>query len=688
MQKSSVRKFLRKICNESVRRPGKVETVAMGQRRVFHAYDFGRDTLIFEHDVWKSMDEHASVLVAEKNDLCPGSFGHLIAVTGGNHSVAALPLLSGRFWDLCDLPPESRSDALMHLILAGNVVNGKLELSQRDVSCQKLIILDDWLVRGLGLPLEDVVMAERNDETLQYFRERGLEWRVKPLAWSETGIKAAVAQSRKKISSAVSYYHSVKGVHFLSWSEFHRIAGLATTDFPSFHKALSEIVGVFEGNDASFARQAKFHGHHEIEFFGLLCGSAIEKIVPRLEELLADIETEPDRAPGRIAEIDAQFRALLTRPEFAEENSPAFAESLYMNLTGEVYAVSGEGAAIAFDDRRTALPGATFVNGAPQYHPGADARTEVLLANVRQILSKDEFIEYANIYELRTEETESDRNLPIGEGRTREIVFKTNCRPLTCSYVEKRLSSVTDGYGAYVLARIEGFKSIGVNLPDYRLLRHQSFGKRKLFYDYYIRTRCEGEPLSVIPANLIADTAAQDKVAYLMGDAAAQNLVMKKYDAETKSALYGIGKEIYRFAWDSERDRIMPNSVSTCSIRGACAWPDLSCTEKNFRESARFYMKEYANAFVERLNKRNVPPARRTVLCERFLAGFESRTRALLFRYRRQREELIRFAPPIPAKYLFPEKGLFVMKSLQWQAENLDIYRDLFIRYVNGAKKC
>ncbi len=688
MQKSSVRKFLKKIQCESVRRSTKVETIAMGVRRVFHAYDFGPDTLVFERDVWKSMDEHASVLVAEKNDLCPGTFGHLITVTGGNHSVAALPLLSGKFWDLCDLPMDKRSDVMMHSILVGNVVDGKLELSQRDVPCAKLVVLDDWLVKGLGFGLDDVVMVERNDETLQYFRERGLEWRVKPLAWSEVGIKAAVAQSRKKISSSLVYYHSVKGVHFLSWPEFHRMASLASTDFKAFKTALAELVDIYEGNETSFARQPKFHGHHEIEFFGLMRGSAIEKIVPRLEELFADIETEPDRAPGRIAEIDTQFRELLTRPEFADENSTAFAESLYMNLTGEVYAVSGEGAAIAFDDRRTALPGATFINGAPQYHPGADARTEVLLANVKQVLSKDEFIEYANIYELRTEESEDAQNLALGKGLTREIVFKTNCRPLTLSYVEKRLSSITDGYGAYVLARIEGFKAIGVNLPEYRLLRHQSFGSRKLIYDYYIRTRCEGEPLSVIPANLISDSDAQEKVAYLMGDAAAQNLVMKKYDAEIKSALYGIGKEIYRFAWDSERDRIMPNSVSTCSIRGTCAWPDLSCTEKNFHAVAKFYMREYADSFNKQLQEWNVQPANRTILGERFFAGFESRTRALLYRYKRQREELIRFSPPIPEKYRFAEKGLFVMRSLQWQAEHLDVFRELFFRFMNGKGIC
>ena len=218
---------------------------------------------------------------------------------------------------------------------------------------------------------------------------------------------------------------------------------------------------MYEGNDTSFSRQHKFHGHHEIEFFGLLRGSAMENLVPRLEELFADIENEPDRAPGRIAEIDMQFRALLTRPEFADENSPAFAESLYMNLTGEVYAVSGEGAAIAFDDRRTALPGATFVNGAPQFHTGADVRTRILLSNMLQILSKDEFVEYANIYELRTEDSESDNDFALGEGRTREIVFKTNCRPLTLSFVEKRLSSATDGYAGCAKRQCAGLQPGG-----------------------------------------------------------------------------------------------------------------------------------------------------------------------------------------------------------------------------------
>ena len=132
----------------------------------------------------------------------------------------------------------------------------------------------------------------------------------------------------------------------------------------------------------------------------------------------------------------------------------------------------------------------------------------------------------------------------------------------------------------------------------------------------------------------------------------------------------------------------MPSSVSTCSIRGTCGWPDLACTEKNFLAAARFYMREYAVAFGRFVSDRQVAPARKTVLCERFLSGFESRTRSLLFRYRRQLEDLVRFSPPIPSHYRFQEKGLFVMKSLAWQADHLDEFRHLFIRYLNGRGKC
>ena len=95
--KASVKQFLREIRKNASRRLGVVTTRAMGRRRLFHAYDAGDDTFIFEKGVWRNLDEHASVLMAMKRDLrAAARRGHVMVVTTGNHSVGALPLLQGQ----------------------------------------------------------------------------------------------------------------------------------------------------------------------------------------------------------------------------------------------------------------------------------------------------------------------------------------------------------------------------------------------------------------------------------------------------------------------------------------------------------------------------------------------------------------------------------------------------------------
>ena len=65
----------------------------------------------------------------------------------------------------------------------------------------------------------------------------------------------------------------------------------------------------------------------------------------------------------------------------------------------------------------------------------------MLLSNLRSLMSKDEVIEYANVYELRGGDADSH----LGRGATREVVYKTNRAPLERSLVEKRLSRATKG---------------------------------------------------------------------------------------------------------------------------------------------------------------------------------------------------------------------------------------------------
>ena len=696
MKRTSVKQLLRDIQRKATRRPHGVVTRAMGRRRSFHAYDLGVDTFIFEKGVWLNLNAHASVLIVAKSELRPnGGPGHVMTVTTGNHSVAALPLLQGQFWDLCRLTSARRGEVMVQDVLCGNVVNGKLELSQRDVPCRRLASIDDWLTGTLKFANCDVVMVERNDQTLEHFRRRGQEWRVKPLAWTEREMSVALNASRKRISTGLRYYHGTRGVHFLSYPEFHRFVLLARTDLESFVDQFHELVSVFEGHSASFLREIKYHGHHEVELFGLRRGVSLERLVPELEKLMQKLvlnQIGPEELAHTIEEIDALYKSLLTRPELADENSKAFIETLYMYITGEIYSVMGEGATPAFDDRRTALPGVQYKNGCPTYDPCCDARSEVLLSNLRGIVSRDEHLEYANVYELRTNDAEDER--PIGQGTTREVVYKTDRCPLVSSYVEKRFSRSGKGYGSYVITRAKAFKSLGVNLPEYRLLQQRAGQKQRLALkgEFYIRTRCEGEPLQDIPANYFqlagefggAEAGEDPQVllalASLMGDAAAQNLAMKKYDPATKTPLYNIGKEIYQFSYDIKAGRQLPKDVSYCSVRGSLGWPDRTRTDRNLDTIASFYLAFYALALVDFAEKHSVCP--REELGERFFAGFEFRLRAMEWAFTVRRDSFEDFDPKLDTRYGFLDKWHFALWALERHVRRIETLRARFTSFV------
>ena len=682
---SAIRDFVRRVRTTGVKRSTKVKTVAMGRERVFEAWDIGHDTYIFEKLVTSHLSDHPSVLIVEKRVLKSRTKGRVFTMTTGNHSVAAFPLLDGRFWKLSNLPSQRRGETLMYSILCANVVKDTIEISQREVPAKILFAADEWLMDTVGFSMRDIVMGDRNDVTIEHYRQLGQEWRVKPLAWTINEINVALAASKKRISTKLTYYHSMKGVHFLTYPEFKKFTDLARTNCDEYLKGLKELVGVYEGNKTSFVRMPKHRGHHEIEFFGLRRGIALEKLVPEVEKLMEAIALGKIGQLGiiqRAEEILVLYSSLLNKPEYADERSKLFIETLYMYITGEIYSVVGEGSTPAFDDRRTALPGATFVDGRPVFHIGADDRSEVLLSNMRRMMSKDEIIEYANVYELRVE----DEMAEIGKGRTREIVYKTNRSPLEQSMVEKLLSRAAKGYSSYMLSRIQAFKALGVGLSDYRVLHRRAQIKKRLV-DVYVRRRCEGEPMDAIPENYFNnadDSTIEEKevvltLATLMGDAAAQNMAMKKYDPQTNSPLYGVGKEIYEFEYDIMLGRIVPKKVSICSIRGSLGWPSLNYDDENLSRLFNFYLAHFAHALKDYQRRHKVSM---NEVAERFMDGFEYRTRAMVWQLSVMRDRFEAFKPDLPSVYGFDKKWHFAMWALDRQERRLSILRKMFFQKV------
>ncbi len=262
--KTTLQQFIARVRKEARHKPTHVTLKTMGRERVFCGFDWGSDSFVLEKDVWKSEDSHLPMLIVRKQDLVRGSAGHILTLTTGNHTVAAMPLLAGQFWNLGRVPAARRSKALQTSVVCANAVGGAIEISQRDVPKDLVTAADEWL-QGLGFSLSEIVMAERNDATLEYYRRQGQEWRIKPLAWTRREMELAIQASRTRINTRLRYYHSAKGVHFLSYAEFHTLLELVASDFQQFVSCLRELVSIFEGDVRSCMRSLKFHGHHEIE---------------------------------------------------------------------------------------------------------------------------------------------------------------------------------------------------------------------------------------------------------------------------------------------------------------------------------------------------------------------------------------------------------------------------------------
>ena len=126
---SAIRQFFARVKKTGVRRKVEVKTVAMGRERVFQAWDCGEDTFVFERHILEHIGERPSVLIVPKASLTNRRKGWVMTVTTGNHSVAAMPLLDGRFWKLSHLSVMKRGEALMRDVLCCNIVDGRIGVS-------------------------------------------------------------------------------------------------------------------------------------------------------------------------------------------------------------------------------------------------------------------------------------------------------------------------------------------------------------------------------------------------------------------------------------------------------------------------------------------------------------------------------------------------------------------------------
>lgn len=674
--KNFVYRFIDQVRREAKRRRESVTVTSGGASRTFEAYDWGNDTFIFERGVWTSRPAHAPILIVRKSALVSRREGRIMTLTSGSHATAALPLLRGDFWNLGRVPARKRSEVMSKSILCANAVAGgeRIELSQRDISTPEIHAADEWL-RGLGWPLANVVLAERNNDTLDFYRTIGQEWRIKPLVWTRAEMDAALAASKTRIHSDFLYYHSVKGVHFLSFEDFSALLPLCSVDFDSVRRCIDELVKPSEVGELPALFDPKFGGHHEIELFGIRDLSASARISRMIAALQVELDSiTPDECEDELSEIIAIYRSALSFPALADSSSDLFVSSMYKHLTGEIYNTHDQ-VVPAFDDRKTPLPGATFRGGKPDFHPTADDRTHALVEYICSILSAGERMEYANVYELR-----NSANAAPGDFATREIEFKTSLHPVSRKLIEKRLAQRGIEYATYMLVRVQAFQALGVSFGSHHLLQRQDRGAGETYY--FVRDRYAGYALNAISQNHFKRPAGDTgefvefpeavlRVAAQAGRAAAHTMIAKKYTGGDSPVHFGAGKEIIEFSRDLETGRDMARGMRICSIRGTLGWPCIDKTRENLDACFSTYVAAFAKTAVD-FWQANGGSIQLNEFMDVFCAGFISATHEIYWNYYSRREFFMNFNPDLKRAFRFRQKWLFVLWALEQQHQFAD----------------
>jgi hypothetical protein len=431
---------------------------------------------------------------------------------------------------------------------------------------------------------------------------------------------------------------------------------------------------------------------HAIECLGVPYEDAEIYLIAPLTRLLAETRaghvTQADLIDALTA-LQRFFKQLLIRPAYADVTTPEMIDELYDLLVDEATirtSVARKG--VVFDDRRIAVPGASFVNGEMVPHPGVDPHTLMILKHLTQRLSINEKVESINIFIVR-----STKTLTSESARSREIVIKTNRTPVPVSYIQKKLSSVRTGYSDYLLARANVFRALGADLPVFEVLTIDNKGQSEES-PYFLRTRSPGDPISAISddwfkIHVNSQNKAEDpdvvlELARLYGSAAADNLISKKYIPSEKITRFGREKEIFEFTFDPFKHRLMPARVQTCSIRGTMGWPDITQNDANLNDAHRFYLNDYA-AVLGKYWRQHAEACTLNECANAFFDGLMRKVEAMHWSYMQHKQSFDSFDPHLQESYQFRAKLDFALWSLTRAAEDLPQLRERFLDAVRAV---
>ena len=404
-------------------------------------------------------------------------------------------------------------------------------------------------------------------------RERGENWRMARAPISQEDMAELIANSKVPVGERpIYYYNRTTGTRFLTAETLARLESLAPDDF---RRQMAEIVRCLGKRN----RQ----GYPEVDVFPPTMPIEIKRALQALK---------PEEAP--VEELRTEIAAIIRRwrmalPSELRDESPdnfEWRNAMCQTLTrgpNETAAVEQElvaGISPEFYRQIEWLPGVRIVDGevvfdsvyaeaartqAPQLLAKCDNRVKSFLFNTTRLLGRVKYINVGRIARSLSRPGKPPRrrgHLYImqygneGEDEPKVMMIRLQKWGVAEHLDEGKglLQAIleADEYSDYVLDRRLMFRQLGMNLP------HQlAFGNFTEKYrgnnqyngvavrtGYFVRDYERGTASDKVPRAKYRNPAWAQKFAFLMGGAAAVDLIVGRRDSETGKLIFDCNFEV------------------------------------------------------------------------------------------------------------------------------------------------
>ena len=492
-------------------------------------------------------------------------YGNTVVTLPGIHAtqrVAYVDLLARQRLEL-GLEPLGREEETnewrnsVDLIMEDDAI-----LIRPDPDNMEMAFRADELLQQLARKHQVRFLLVRNEKVRNAIKQRGECWRISPLPQTPDEMKRMIAASKIGIHGGELYYYSkTNGTRFLTYETFAQLGAL---DEPALRQHLAEI--------RQFSAGVNRHGRPEVAFF--MASAAFSKA---------------DFAPHDFAALDAAtlqtvYEAL--RQKFGDAVPPEFRHDdlgqlewrnrMFAALIGEdEKAISEEsllGLSSEFFMQIEWLPGGRIEEGELIFDPAFELAEETGDPGLRRLCDAKchgfifnfvrEFgdLEYVNIGRVvgslsHRAKTPGRRDVYIAQvkqhGIKDEIVKIIRMQKWGIrEHLDegKRLLDAiiqSEEYTEYILDRRLGCRQLGMNLPAHttaKRIGERYDGPRRdlrsalIWSPYFERDYIRGMATDKIPPQKLANTAFATRLAQLLGQSAAPNMIVGRCDLQGRMA--------------------------------------------------------------------------------------------------------------------------------------------------------